>query len=110
MQTRIIWHGDYTNRSFKEICNQIGIDFYCNSNKLVLPDMESCKRYVFKGLGIAFIAEMYLRHELQKGEIIALPGFKMNRPIYLISRNEKYALPVVTAFKKELMKYCKSSF
>lgn len=49
---------------------------------------------------------MYIRNELKEGEIVSLPGFKMNGTINLISRNEKYESPAIKAFKNELIAYC----
>jgi len=103
---RILWHGSHRNRSFQEICRKTGVSFYDNENKLSLPDMESCKKHVLQGIGVAFISEMYLREELKSGRVVRLPGFRMNKPLNLISRNEKYELSAVTCFKNELVKYC----
>lgn len=106
LNTRLIWHGSYQNRSFHDVSRQIGIKLYKIKHKLCLPDMESCKKHVLTGTGISFISEMYIRDELKSGKIVALPGFKMNKQVFLISRNEKYESSAISTFKKALIDYC----
>lgn len=106
LSTRLIWHGNYQNRMFHDVSKQLGMKLYEVKHRLCLPDMESCKKHVLTGLGISFISEMFIKDELRSGKIVALQGFKMNRPVYLISRNEKYESLSISTFKKSLIDYC----
>ncbi len=103
LNTRLIWHGNYQNRMFHDVSRQLGMKLYEVKHKLCLPDMESCKKHVLTGSGISFISEMFIKDELQSGRIVTLPGFKMNKSVYLISINEKYVSSSISAFKNALL-------
>lgn len=104
---RLILHSEKTSRTMQKIFKMLGVSFEKIENVLRLPDMESCKTFAMKGMGVAFVAKMYIQDELKRGELVALPGFKLTSPFYLISRNEKYESSAMTAFKTDFAKYCR---
>lgn len=105
-EATILWHGDKRSRTLKEICKDLGIPFHSEVVKVILPDMDACKQHALKGIGIAFVAKMYIQEELKRGDLVALPGLNLKRPAYMISRNEKYEAPAINAFKDEFVSYC----
>jgi len=101
----IIWPADKRSRTIERICRKLGITNQQELGYIRLPDMLSSKDYALKGLGIAFIAKMYICDELKKGNLVALPGFNLKSSGHLISRNVKYESPARTVFKEELVKF-----
>ncbi|MFH1728690.1 MAG: LysR family transcriptional regulator [Pseudomonadota bacterium] len=106
-KARIFSHAEAHSRTSKFIAKELGYPSEKDFGDIFLNDMEACKAHVLEGLGIAFVAKMYIKDELKKGKLVALPGFNMNRPAYIVSRNEKYESPLLKIFKKEFVDYCK---
>jgi len=102
----IIWNSNKRSRTYRRICKEIGITYGRRPRDIQLPNMESCKKYVLNGMGVAFMSKSLIYEELKRKKIVALPGFDLRCDIYMITRNEKYESPTVSIFKKELIKYC----
>jgi DNA-binding transcriptional LysR family regulator len=88
------------------VCKKLGFDPGARIYSLRLPGMVDCKSYALKGLGVALMAKTLIHNELKEGKLIRLPFFEMKQPVYLISRNEKYESPTVSAFKEDVVKFC----
>jgi DNA-binding transcriptional LysR family regulator len=104
---KMILHTDKKSRTYANICKSLGLSPATMLGVLRLPSMDDCKYYALKGLGVAFIAEMYVRDELRDGRLVRLPGLSMRSPVSLISRNEKYESPAISAFKEAFVEHCR---
>lgn len=104
--SRMIWLSMKKSRSVRAIMSSLKISAHDRTGDLFLSDMDAAKKCAIEGLGVAFIPKMYIVNELKNDVLVSLPYFKMNRPAYLISRNEKYEPPIVSIFKKEFVKFC----
>lgn len=107
IKTRLIVHSDRSSRTMKKVLKFLGLSGHENLNIVRLPDMESCKRHALAGVGIGFVANIYIIEEIKNRSLVAWPDFKLQSPMNLISINDKYELPAVTTFKKELVEYCR---
>lgn len=65
-----------------------------------LPSSEALKQAVLAGCGVAFISEMAVRGELQRGELVAinLAGVTITRSFSLVQRKGRALSPAATAF------------
>lgn len=104
----ILMHADRNSRTVKIISRKLGFTSEKDLGDIFLIDMEACKAHALEGLGVAFVANMYILDELKKNKLVRVADFEISRPANLISRNEKYESPLVKAFKKELTAYCKT--
>jgi DNA-binding transcriptional LysR family regulator len=105
-KARLLVHSHKSSRTLREIFKQIGVPFYKFENMLRLPDMETCKVHALKGLGVAFIAKIYINEELKTGKLVSLPNFELRRPMNLISRNDKNESLPIKIFKDAFVEYC----
>lgn len=102
----ILWYVNPRSRATKKVAQSLGIVYLDSIGKYRLPDMETCKKYALKGLGVAVVAKMFVHDELKNKELLVVPGFKIKIPIYMISRNEAYQSPLITRFKEDFYGYC----
>ncbi|MBU0506686.1 MAG: LysR family transcriptional regulator [bacterium] len=102
-----IWHGHASDRSRIALMKVLKVKINENDS-LTLPDMEATKQMALKGLGVTSIANIYVHNEIRENKLIAIPGVCLNRPLNLVSRNEKYAPPALKIFKEEFVGYCES--
>lgn len=107
LSTRLLVHSHKGSRTQAGIFSALDFRQEDVLNIMRLPDMDTCKRHALAGLGVTFVANMYVYNEIRSGQLVALPGFKLKTPLYLISRNEKYEFPIVREFKKEFVAYCR---
>ncbi|MFA7404918.1 MAG: selenium metabolism-associated LysR family transcriptional regulator [Pelobacteraceae bacterium] len=65
-----------------------------------LPSSEAIKQAVLAKCGVAFISEMAVRGELQRGELLAItvPGIAITRGFSLVHRKGRTLSPAATAF------------
>ncbi|MFH1729388.1 MAG: LysR family transcriptional regulator [Pseudomonadota bacterium] len=105
-KARIFSHAEAHSRTIKSIAKELGYPSEKDIGDVFLNDMEACKAHVLEGLGVSFVAKMYIKSELDNKKLVGLPGFNINRPAYIISRNEKYESPLIKAFKKDFIDYC----
>ncbi len=103
---RMIWFADARSRTVRSILAHMKLR-YEQTEGLRVSDLEACKLYAVKGLGLAIMSVWQLQEEIEEGKLIILKGFRMNRPFYMISRSEKYESPTVSLFKRELVAYCR---
>lgn len=104
----MIWYSESQSRGAKRFEKMIGITCLDELAEITTPDMESCKTYACAGLGVALLAKVMIVDELKKGALIPLDGFKVNIPIFMISRNEEYQSPAIVEFKRLFAEYCQS--
>ena len=102
----LIWHSDSRSRTTRLCCKKLGIEFHGGKGTMFLSDMESSKKHALLGIGATFIASAYVQEELKNGKLVALPKFSLDRPLYMINRNDKYESPHQKIFKDEYVKYC----
>ncbi len=107
LTTRLLIHSHKGSRTQQLIFKGMGKKYDEMKNVVRLPDMDTCKQHALAGVGIAFLASMYIFDEVRDGRLIKLPGFKVSTPLYLISRSEKHEIPLVREFKKEFVEYCR---
>jgi len=69
-----------------------------------LPSSEAIKQAVLAECGVAFISEMAVRGELQRGELVSitLPGIAITRGFSLVHRKGRTLSPAATAFAATL--------
>lgn len=103
----IIWHAEKGSRTRKLICDRLGLDHTEKVGSLRLPDMEACRHYALRGLGVTFLANLYTQGDLKLKKLVALPGFRIKRAVSFISRNDKYETPAVSAVKNEFADHCR---
>lgn len=106
-QATILLHSDKRGRTLQSILKKLNISSYDTHNIMLVPDMESAKALALKGIGVGFVANMYIQKELKDKKLVALPNFEIKASFNLISRDEKYESPAVTVFKKEFVEYCR---
>lgn len=106
-KARVLMHADTHSRTVKIISKELGFSSEKDFGDIYLIDMEACKAHAVEGIGVAFVAKIYIGKELRDKKLVALPGFSLDRPIYLISRNEKYESQLIQVFKKEFVEYCR---
>jgi DNA-binding transcriptional LysR family regulator len=107
-KVRLIWHSEKTSRTVSQIWRKLGLRSIDELGGLYLSDMESCKNYALQGLGVAFVADEHMRSELAQGKLIKLGNFLTDKPIYMISRNDKYQSYLIKIFKEEFIQFCKT--
>lgn len=103
---KIIWYAAKRSRGLKRICQRLGIKYHKGIGDIRLPDMESCRLYALKGLGIAFLGKMTVFDDMKQGNLVEIPGFDLAPGMYLISRREEYEPPAISSFKSEFTKFC----
>ncbi|PIR20302.1 MAG: hypothetical protein COV45_07060 [Deltaproteobacteria bacterium CG11_big_fil_rev_8_21_14_0_20_47_16] len=107
-KSRLIWHSEKTSRTVTQIWRKLGLQSIEELGGLYLSDMESCKNYALQGLGVAFVADEHMRAELANGKLVILGKFLTDKPITMISRNDKYQSFLIKTFKEEFIQYCKT--
>lgn len=92
--------GSGTGKSVLEALEKAGINPRTLKIKAVLGSNESIKQAVMGGLGVSFVSELSVRHELARGELVAvdLQGLKVVRSFYLASRAGRALSPAAQAF------------
>jgi DNA-binding transcriptional LysR family regulator len=106
-KARLIWHSEKTSRTVSQIWHKLGLHSINELGGIYLSDMESCKNYALQGLGVAFVADEHMRPELAQGKLIILGKFLTDKPIYMISRNDKYQSHLIKIFKEEFAQFCR---
>lgn len=106
-KSRLIWHSEKTSRTVAQIRRKLGLQSIEDIGGLYLSDMEYCKNYALQGLGVAFIADEHMRAELAQGKLVVLGHFLTDKPVYLISRNDKYQSHLIKIFKEEFIQFCR---
>lgn len=106
-KSRLIWHSEKSSRTVTQIWRKLGLRSIDDLGGIYLSDMESCKNYAVQGLGVAFVADEHMREELAQGKLIKLGNYLTDKPIYLISRNDKYQSHLIKIFKEEFIHFCK---
>lgn len=107
-KARLIWHSEKTSRTVTQIWRKLGLRSIDDVGGIYLSDMESCKNYAVNGLGVAFVANEHMRTELAQGKLVILGKYLSDKPIYMISRNDKYQSHLIKIFKEEFVQFCKS--
>ncbi|MCH5583447.1 LysR family transcriptional regulator [Shimazuella sp. AN120528] len=84
---------------FDQFLKQKGI---ISSNFLEFSSAEALKQCAMAGIGIAFLPEVIIRAELDRGELAVLPMDLPNFPIYtqMLWHKEKWLSPAIEAFMK----------
>ena len=92
--------GSGTGKSVSEALIAVGIDPGGLNVKVNLGSNEGIKQAVAGGAGISFVSELSIRRELAHGELreITIPGLKIARQFYLVSRAGRELSPAATAF------------
>jgi len=74
----------------------------------VLGSNEAVKQAVMGGLGIAFVSELSVQKELERGELTALPvdGLEIVRDFYLAVRSGRMLSPAALAFVNVMEELC----
>lgn len=106
-KARLIWHSEKTSRTVTQIWRKLGLRSIEDMGGIYLSDMESCKNYALQGLGVAFVADEHMKLELAQGKLVILGKCLIDKPIYLISRNDKYQSHLIKIFKEEFLQFCK---
>ena len=72
-----------------------------------LPGTEAVKKAVEANLGIGFVSSYAVEREVALGDlkVIAIDGFRINRQMELIYRNQKYFSPVAERFRQFAHEY-----
>lgn len=102
----LLWYANVRSRGARNIAKKLGAAYFDSIGNIQLTDMETCKIYAFKGLGVAIVSKLMILDDVRDGLLDVIPGFSIKVPIYLISRNEKYESPLLTKIKEELFDYC----
>ena len=92
--------GSGTGKSVSEALATAGIDPAELKVKVSLGSNEGIKQAVAGGAGISFVSELSVRRELAQGELreITIPGLKIARQFYLVSRAGRELSPAAAAF------------
>lgn len=106
-RSRLIWHSEKTSRTVSQIWHKLGFRSIEEVGGIYLSDMESCKNYAVHGLGVAFVADEHMREELASGKLVILGNYLSDKPISMISRNDKYQSHLIKIFKEEFLQFCK---
>jgi DNA-binding transcriptional LysR family regulator len=103
----LLLHTDKRGRTLQMILKKLKLASYEGHNIMNVPDMLSAKELALKGVGIGFIANMYIQDELKGKRLIKLNDFEIKNSFNLISRDERYESPAITTFKREFVAYCR---
>lgn len=107
-KSRLIWHSEKASRTVTQIWRKLGLRSIDDLGGIYLSDMESCKNYALQGLGVAFVADEHMRAELAQGKLVILGNYLSDKPICLISRNDKYQNHLIKIFKEEFIQFCRT--
>lgn len=99
--------GSGTGKTVKEALAAIGIDPEKLKVRISLGSNEGVKQAVTHGAGIAFLSELSVRRELERGELaeIGIPGLEIIRQFYLASRTGRELSPAAAAFGSAMVEF-----
>lgn len=92
--------GSGTGKSVLESLELAGVEPARLKARAVLGSNEAVKRAVMEGIGVAFVSELSLRQELERGvvAVVGLQGVEIVRRFYLASRAGRTLSPAAREF------------
>ncbi len=100
-------NGSGSDQALRQALHQAGFDPARLQVAVRLGSNEAVRQAVISGFGAAFLSEVSIRQELQRGELVKVPvaGFSVPRQFWLATRSRRTASPAARVFAV-LMQEC----
>jgi DNA-binding transcriptional LysR family regulator len=102
--------GSGTGRAVLDALRQAGLDPDALRVRAEVAGSEAIRGAVLAGVGIAFLSELAVRRDVERGDLVVVPvaGLVIRRPFYLVRRTGRELSPAATAFWDLMAKSARS--
>jgi LysR family transcriptional regulator, low CO2-responsive transcriptional regulator len=92
--------GSGTGKTVAEALRQAGVEADRLRVRAQLGGNEAIRAAVMSGLGTAFLSEMAVRRDVERGDLVVVPvdGLNITRPFYLVRRAGRELSPAASEF------------